>query len=387
MHRKATTTILGFVLAALAVTGRMLFVALEQKISASWDEIGFTPIINTTLTTKQQQAPQPKPSSQPSLPQSAPPSKSKPSVAHAISLTSCPIGTNTSTAAALDGAAILAHSIHRVRQGQVPPSRYDYTLYAFVHPEAVACQHHLSLLGYQVLVRDTPFLPSEIHSIRFRHLVDEQGCCGRREFLKLWAYTLEDHDIVVHTDADVLFFQPLDGLFDAMLGLDSDMPVPFQHATNATNSSTTPARRIDFAYTRDYLQASRFHTDPTKYGVQGGFYAVRPNRTVFEQMISILREGQYSSDKGWAYQGYGGFWGAAQIQGFLSYFYGEVQPQYAVEMDRCRINTMITDDPYFKDGKTCRTGEKTCQDCRETPLDEMISVHMTTCWKPWIVRT
>lgn len=64
-----------------------------------------------------------------------------------------------------------------------------------------------------------------------------------------------------------------------------------------------------------------------------------------------------------------------------------------VELDRCRINSMV-DNPYFNidedkvkssaDGPKCRDGRTSCDDCRATPPSEILSVHFTICGKPWL---
>lgn len=297
-------------------------------------------------------------------------------VAYAISITSCP----TNTTSVIDGPAVLAYSIHHVsKRYNASISKYDYKLYAFIHPSAQNCTNFLTTLGYQVQIRDLPFSANEIRSDYYQTAIEEQGCCGSKEFLKLWAYTLVQHEIVVHLDTDIAFLQPLDQLFDAML------------ADNAT-THTLPTmfqkempNRVDFFFTRDYLQRSTLSKDPSKYGVQGGFYVARPSMETFDRMIQIVLEGDFTRNAGWGQKRYGGFWGAPQIQGFLSYFYGEVAPQSAVELNRCIYNSMIDDDPMHKG--TCRTGETVCEDCRETPLDQIKTFHLTTCWKPWHVST
>lgn len=303
---------------------------------------------------------------------------SKSLIAYAISITSCPVNKTT----VFDGPAILSHSIHQNSiQHNASRSKYDYSLYAFVHPSAMGCSAGLERLGYEVLVKDVPFDIDKIESESYRQQIEENGCCGSREFLKLWTYTLTNHDIVVHTDTDVMVLQPMDNLFDAMLDKSGNL----SGYTLPTMGGVPLPSKIDFVFTRDYLQGSHQSKDPKKFGVQGGFFVVRPSQEAFHELQMEILKGDYHRNSGWGQKQYGGFWGSAQIQGFLSYFYGEIRPKNAVELNRCIYNTMVDDDP-FKDGK-CRTGEETCEDCRETPLSDMITVHLTTCWKPWHVST
>ena len=44
---------------------------------------------------------------------------------------------------------------------------------------------------------------------------------------------------------------------------------------------------------------------------------------------------------------------------------------------------MINDDPYFKKTNACRTGEASCEDCRNTDFNSLYTIHLTTCRKPW----
>lgn len=310
-------------------------------------------------------------------------------VAYAISITSCPTFKNTTgilprherkvfdgPVGVFDGPAILGHSIHRSSiRFNATYSKYDYRLYAFIHPDATDCADNLAVLGYEVVVRSTPIDVSHIQNQQYKIDIEDQGCCGSKEFMKLWAYTLVDHPIVVHLDTDVFVNKPLDHLFDAMLAEDaSKMTLP-------TMFNKPLPTKIDFFFTRDYKQRSTITKDPGKYGVQGGFFIARPDMALFQELHDTIIIGNYTKYDGWESLLYGGYWGSAQIQGFLSYFYGHVRPFAAVELNRCLYNSMTDDEPLYQ-GK-CRTGEESCEDCRLTPVSDVFSLHMTTCWKPW----
>jgi hypothetical protein len=295
-------------------------------------------------------------------------------VAYAISITSCPENAPN----VIDGPAILGHSIHKVSIRQ-NASKYDYRLYAFVFPDAANCSHLLKLLGYEVIIRDIPFKLGDILSDSYKAEIEEKGCCGSREFVKLWAFTLFDHEIVVHTDTDVILLQPLDALFDVMLSSNASAH------TVATMGGTRLPSKVDFLFTRDYVQRSHITNNTKRFGVQGGFFVAKPDAKIFQEMKTTILRGDYSHRHGWANLSYGGYWGSPQVQGFLSYFYGEMHPDHAVELNRCLYNTMVHDPP-MTDG-LCRTGEKTCEDCQETPLSDIFTVHLTTCAKPWQVST
>ena len=314
---------------------------------------------------------------------------SKAVVAYVISITTCPVypyknisstpldqTDSTGQFSVFDGPAILGHSIHRSSiRFNATISKYDYRLYAFVHPDSNDCAENLSKLGYEILIRDTPIDVHRIHNEQYKEDIESGGCCGSKEFMKLWAYTLVDHPIVVHLDTDVFLSKPFDNLFDAMLVDDAtNMTLP-------TMFNKPLPKTIDFFFTRDYKQRSRITKDPSKYGVQGGFFVIRPDVKLFQELVHTIQEGNYTKRDGWAGQQYGGYWGSSQIQGFLSYFYGSVRPLIAVELNRCLYNTMTDDNPMYQG--MCRTGEGECEDCRLTPVSEVVSFHLTSCWKPW----
>jgi hypothetical protein len=309
---------------------------------------------------------------------------SKAVVAYGISITDCP---RNSTVNTVDGPAVLAHSIRQSSIRRSNASKYDYHLVAFVHPDARDCSSPLRQLGYDVRIRPTPIDVKQIQSPGYQRLVEERSCCGSREFVKLWAYTLTDFDFVVHFDTDVMVLQPLDQLFELMMASNAthyNDQLPISEKLPLMFKQKIPSR-IDFFYTRDYLMRSSLTKDVRKYGIQGGFFVVRPDAQVFTELCDIILEGDYTSRNGWKGLKYGGAWGGAQIQGLLSYYYGHVRPTTAVELNRCIYNTMVDDDPLFRG--SCRTAEKFCEDCRKTPLSEMKTVHLTTCYKPWQVRT
>lgn len=134
-----------------------------------------------------------------------------PTIAYAVSVTAC--GSDPLE----EGAAVLKHSIHLTSIHGNQGGRYDYKMYAIYHPEAASCVQLLGDLGYELLERQTPIKVSDIEGEFLRSKIESNGCCGEKELIKLEAYTLTDHPVVVHLDLDVLILKPLDDLFDAML--------------------------------------------------------------------------------------------------------------------------------------------------------------------------
>jgi hypothetical protein len=293
------------------------------------------------------------------------PTTTKGLVAYALSFTQCP-ATGTSMLEVRDAPAVLAHSVHS------QTSAYQYHLIAFVHPLALNCTQHLQSLGYQVQVLPEPVTIEEIQTGKYRRRVQKKGCCGIREFMKLYAYNLIDYEAVVHLDGDVIILKPLDELFDAIHNNDVSGVATLYNTTSIPD-------RVDFLYTRDYVQMSKLATDPHKYGVQGGFFVVRPNTTIFSEMIGMIREGNFGR-RGWGEMQYGGYYGAPQIQGFLSYFYGEFYPNNALEVDPCIYNTLQTLGGCPNGTNSLNT---TCPDCSQTKFSNVKLTHFTTCYKPW----
>lgn len=233
----------------------------------------------------------------------------KATVAYAVSLTSCGHTGSRSDPNLHEGAAVLQHSIYlSSHSNPASTSKYAHKLFAFVHPEAEKCSDIFSRLGYEVQIHDTPFNVSDIRGQFLKEHIVKSGCCGEKEYLKLYAYTLLDYPIVVHLDLDSLVLKPLDDLFDVMLesddGLTDDgtvarsrIPVMFDEPI---------PKQVDAFFTRDYNMINPGHKH---VGVQGGFLVVRPSLAAFEEYVSIVLEGNFKQGNGWGAKGYGGYFG------------------------------------------------------------------------------
>lgn len=78
---------------------------------------------------------------------------------------------------------------------------------------------------------------------------ESNGCCGAKELIKLEAYTLTDHPVVVQLDLDVIVLKPMDPLFDSMLA-----ESPSSNLSNAVPTmwpSKPIPERINAFFTRD----------------------------------------------------------------------------------------------------------------------------------------
>jgi hypothetical protein len=345
----------------------------------------------------------------------------RPVIAYVVTITGC--GNNDkrytreqAMGLITQGAAVLRHSIFLAHN--TTSSRYDFQMYALIHPLAKSCAAVVfSKLGYTTLVRNIPFEKNDIQGAYLREHIDGASCCGAKEYLKLYAYTLVQHPVAVVLDLDSLILQPLDDLFDALLFNHDDydgenpskstypvkqLPIHdtnYYYNNNDTNNTHNPpsiktmiSSNVSAFFTRDY---NMVNVGQEMYaGVQGGFLMVKPNEEVFSEYIDIILEGDYREGKGWGGK-YGYFFGGAQIQGICAYYYGEIHPEMGVELDRCRINSMA-DSPYFRidevrgsgdsGGPKCRDGRTNCEDCRTTPLSDILSAHFTLCGKPWLCQ-
>ncbi|KAL7451510.1 hypothetical protein ACHAWC_003339, partial [Mediolabrus comicus] len=324
----------------------------------------------------------------------------KPTIAYLVTITGCGekrTGPELAANLITQGAAVLKHSIHLAHNS----SKYDYQMYAIIHPTAKSCAiTPMKKLGYKVLLRNTPFDKSDISTKFLRENIDGASCCGAKEFLKLYAYTLDSgrHPLAVVLDLDSLVLRSMDDLFDVMIyggkkELVDRLPI---HINNVGNTSslgqqqqreTLYNRQIDALYTKDY---NMINPGGEKYaGIQGGFLVLRPSEEVFQEYIDLVLEGNYIEGQGWGGK-YGYFYGGAQVQGICSYYFGEVHPEMGVQLNRCRVNAMV-DNPRFgmnekKSAGKCRDGREDCEDCRKTELRDIYSAHFTLCGKPWDCR-
>lgn len=233
----------------------------------------------------------------------------------------------------IDMASSLAESVERWRDD----SEFSIDLIAFVRPEFHLIRSKLKAFGFRVIEKDLPVTLSEIKPGKYRSRVDKSGCCGISEFIKLYAFTLTDYFRVIHVDIDVFFTGNLDELVN--------MP---QH--------------YDLMYTNSTLRGEL---------LSGGFIVVKPSMKAFQEILQIVRSGDFHYDgKGWGDSGIGRSWGGETVQGILPYYYLKFFPSHengaatSLRLDRCVYN--------IQGGKECLNAD--------TSLVKV--VHMTVCQKP-----
>lgn len=283
-----------------------------------------------------------------------------------------------------EGAAVLKHSIHLSSIHGNKGGRYDYKMYIIYHPNASACTLPLLDLGFELLRRDTPVNVSDIQGDILRERIQTNGCCGEKELIKLEAYTLIQHPIVVLLDLDVLVFKPMDAVFDLMLDTSEN---PDTSQVPLMWPEKPLPRPVNTFWTKDYnIVAAGRQDKPT----QGGLLILRPNLDVYNEFVQIVYEGDYRDKP----SGWGGivgpFHGGMTIQGLLPWYYEYLHKDDGggVELNRCAYNNMA-DNP--RQGKTvknvptgkCKTNTPDCEDCRGRAIEDIFTFHFTICRKPW----
>lgn len=220
-------------------------------------------------------------------------------IAYAISLIKC--GDFQSSAEGMsDAAIVLRHSIHlnSIRNPN-SGSKYDYQMYAIVHEKATACAKQLEQAGFSIIVVPPPLQPTDVASPILRKNMHKEWCCGHDEFIKLHAYRMTEHPVVVHLDVDFIFHQHMDDLFDVLIYNDE--------AAKARVEREFPQdpwpERVEAFLTRDWPQVM-----PGRIPMfQAGFLVLKPNNSVYEDIIRTIKTSNYTEgfnrDNGWGGKG------------------------------------------------------------------------------------
>jgi hypothetical protein len=110
----------------------------------------------------------------------------------------------TGTGGFIDGASVLAWSVHRYRK--MSPE-FEVDMVAIVTPGVRKARAALRAAGYRIVEEGVPVTSNEISTSRWSHLkktIDKSGCCGPTELTKLAAYKLEEYKWILLCDADSL---------------------------------------------------------------------------------------------------------------------------------------------------------------------------------------
>lgn len=273
-------------------------------------------------------------------------------------------------------------------------------MYAFVHKGAQQCSQILQDLGFTTILRGSPVSWKEIGDPFLRNNIAKEWCCGAKEFIKLYAYTLGE-PLVVHLDIDFVMHKPLDTVFDVLLydkdsaiGRKARAAVEVERKQSADEVIVLPDNP-QAAFTRDWGQVV-----PGRRSLfQAGFLVARTNPQVTHDVVEIIRTEKFVDpndpdakvDNGWGGLGYGAYVGAMAMQGLMAFYYDQHVPGTWIELNQCRYNHMGMDakmrgEPNFvlrKRGR-CRNKGPYCEDCKITPMDQIYNIHYTQCRKPWL---
>ena len=226
----------------------------------------------------------------------------------------------------LDAAVILRHSIYKNSiHNPASGGKYGFKMYAIVHED---CKHHaptLERVGYETIIRGTPIDRSKIKGDVYRENVESAVCCGSKEFIKMYAYTLEQHPVVIHFDLDKIVLKPMDDIFDAMLfSKDSQIGSGARDRLDLEweEEKGNLPNQIEAFFTRDYTSSWPWKKVA---GVQGGLLVVKPSQHAFDEYMNIILEGNYTlgdnNESGFGGLGYGGWVGGMVRSKFYSQFF------------------------------------------------------------------
>lgn len=217
----------------------------------------------------------------------------------------------------LDGVAVFAKSV----QTAVASSKYSHDLVALIHPDTEGlARQYVEPLGFRIIVEPVPVKPEEILNENFRKEIIKSGCCGISELIKIGAYKLTAYDFVLHLDVDTLMLGPVDELYEL----------------NRTLLYTKDMDMLD--------DASRRKPNGRDLAmIQGGFVLLRPEPKAFDDIMAIVRKGDWGG-QGWGKTGVGYGYGGPTFQGVLPYYWQYVRhlvgtPAY-LEVDNCKYNVM-----------------------------------------------
>lgn len=178
----------------------------------------------------------------------------------------------------LDSAGALVQSIIEAK------SVHKITLIALVHKDVKYCLPILEAMGYEIRAYDTPFQIEDVENKKIGEEMKTDGCCGILEALKLWAWTWTEFDVVLSIDADVHFHKNFDELFELKTTLG------WTHGATA---------------------------DRNQELMNGGYLIIKPNKKHFDDMVELLKEGDFRDGRGWKGSGIGWVYGGRTIQGIF----------------------------------------------------------------------
>eukprot|EP00656_Telonema_subtile_P027927 TRINITY_DN30137_c0_g1_i1.p1 TRINITY_DN30137_c0_g1~~TRINITY_DN30137_c0_g1_i1.p1 ORF type:complete len:382 (-),score=77.92 TRINITY_DN30137_c0_g1_i1:163-1308(-) len=241
----------------------------------------------------------------------------------------------------LDGARVLAQSVKQHMSQEWPMQ-----MYALIPPKAASDLKFIEQLkrfGYIPVQAGLKFKSDRIKGTHLREAIDTSGCCGMAELSKLEALRLTQFEWVLLIDADALVLKNLDKLLEA-----PDAEVQYTLDTNLKGGC-----------------------------INGGFALMRPSQQVYDDMWSVMEEGDWRATTAWGGTGIGYCYGGPTFQGLVPYFY-----QHVYEPTKSKRRTIVQLDSglYNNQGlKKPKVGRMEA----DYPIEEVATVHFTFCQKPW----
>jgi hypothetical protein len=213
----------------------------------------------------------------------------------------------------------------------------------------------------------------------------DEGCCGETELLKFEAFKMTQHDAVILIDMDAMVLKSLDEAIDLLL----DRKVPANAAAHIMHPDRPIPDDLWILYTPDY---DVVWPDVKLKPAQGGFVILKPNVTIYNEIMDIVREGQWSRKLGWGTKEahVGRFYGDETFQGLVPYyFFVRHGSRHSLDLHWCKYNFMnVAPTVPISVGanrtkERCHNNQDECEDCRDRKLEDIASFHFTVCHKPW----
>ncbi len=323
------------------------------------------------------------------------------------SQTQSPIQTQTQTQ------TLLRSSGSRSDSGSEYEYEYDISFIAFVHP-LVKRRDILTRLGYHVIEVPLPINITAIHGTFLKEHINNNGCCGASELIKLASYRLLQYDRVIHMDADTFINNPIDELF--VKEKKHEQQHEQQHKQGQEQEVVKKVKTISNTYDKSLL----YTTDPNmashkgidKMPAQGGFLVMKPSEIDYRQLISTIMTTEFNQGGAWNRSKIGWFWGGMTVQGILPYYYNRVSlinpnPNPDINSDtntNANVNTNTKKEVKVEassgsgvgvgagEGIGPRSGMldrciyntmADSKECLKKNINEIKTAHFTICQKPW----
>eukprot|EP01025_Chloroclados_australasicus_P052340 TRINITY_DN609_c0_g3_i1.p1 TRINITY_DN609_c0_g3~~TRINITY_DN609_c0_g3_i1.p1 ORF type:complete len:363 (-),score=3.99 TRINITY_DN609_c0_g3_i1:652-1740(-) len=173
--------------------------------------------------------------------------------------------------------------------------------------------------GIKILQRPYFQLSESLRYYGNYHEEIKMNCCGTREYLKFYAFSLVEYDVVFFFDNDIRVRRPLTPIINCM-------------------------------HTFDFLCASGHGLI-----VNGGMFVLKPNPKLWQALKEYLNTSLYNTKNGWnlAYETKGRAYGEEGVQGALYQFFylhdrhalhifnkTGIEIPLAAQLDRCMYNFM-----------------------------------------------